>query len=79
MDQKQIIKAKEAVAKTLEAKFANKGDFTRQISKAKRHPIRATSERSQTRQKEGCVVQAGRTAHHPEESFFSIQQGWCAV
>jgi hypothetical protein len=37
VDQKQIIKAKEAVAKTLEAKFANKGDFTRQISKAKRH------------------------------------------
>ena len=59
VDQNDIIKAKEAVAKSLGAKFANKGDFARQISKAKRYlPYK-------TLQQAAVIEQAEADLKHP--------------
>jgi hypothetical protein len=59
VDQKEIIRAKEAVAKTLGAKFANKGDFTRQMSKAKRYLPRKTVQQA------AVIEQAEADLKHP--------------
>ena len=59
MDQAEIIKTKQAVAKSLRAKFANKGDFTRQISKAKRYLPRKTVQQA------AVIEQAEADLKHP--------------
>lgn len=59
MDQNEIIKAKDAVAKILGAKFANKGDFARQISKAKRYLPRKTVQQA------AVIEQAEADLKHP--------------
>lgn len=59
MDQNDITKAKEAVAKSLGAKFANKGDFARQISKAKRYLSHKTLQQA------AVIEQAEADLKHP--------------
>ncbi len=64
MDQKEINKAKQAVAKTLGAKFANKGDFSRQVSKAKRYLPRKTVQQA------AVIEQAEADLKHPRMRKF---------
>jgi meiotically up-regulated gene 157 (Mug157) protein len=60
VDQKDITKTKEAVAKSLGAKFANKGDFARQIRKAKRYLPRKTIQQA------AVIERAESDLRHPQ-------------
>ena len=64
MDHNEIIKAKNAVAKTMRGKFANKGDFARQISKAKRHLPRKIIQQA------AVIEQAEADLKHPRMRKF---------
>lgn len=59
VDQKDIDKVKNDVAKSLKDKFSNKGDFARQIRKAKRHLPRKSL------QSAAVIEQAEANLKHP--------------